>query len=885
MLSRSHCVRVINAEERTVKNRLIVAALGIFLATTCLFAQTDAYLPQVANGTYAGGSMRTTFILFNPTDLPDFVTLKLTDENGDPMVVTIPDRGADDEFQVIVMAGQTVILQTDGTGALKVGAALVERATGSARVAAIFTLYDTAQRFVTEAGVGASQLLTSFVIPVDATGQFNTGVALFNPGDTDASLTVQFLRSNGTQAASLPLTLRAGGHMAGFAAGPGSLFPSLSNIRGSLAITSSQPISAITLRQNGAPLSYTTLPVVSNASPQTSFRLPQVANGTHPSGLKMKTTFVLFNVSGSQANVNVTLRKQNGSALNVTIPDGVANNVATFSQSLAARGAAFLQTDGSGALEVGTAEVTSNVPIGVSAIFTLYTGDTFMTEAGVGDSEGKTALTLPVDISASFDTGVAFFNAENAATVITVRLLNSTGQVVATADPTNLAAKSQTAQFVSELFPGHGTFQGSLSITATGQVSAITLRQNSSPISYTTLPVTEGAYTSGGTATGTKLLAKSQTGVTATSNTTVNAALQTGSQLSGTVSGDVTMANLVVATASGGQSYSGPVNFLTRKYLIVLPAGTYTLRVCYLPQSVPLGSSVLSQYTDPTTVQVNADTTRDITVPAMTVSTVSGTVTGLATLPANAGVYIQMASSNLTVTGTADVDSNGSYQVQLPNGTYTVSLMILDLTTNQQDLLGFYNVGSVQVNGARTANFAVPAFSTLSGTVARTGANGMPAGSSIVSGDNTIPAVTTAMCNYHAGSSSGPIGGSDGAYSIHVISGRAQTVGITYPHGANGGRVMFPFPGRQVAALNGNRTESFTIPALPGAVSITGKVTNPQSQGVGNVSVSATTESVTGATGVMFTSMTTTDTNGNYTLSVLSGTNYTLTFAPPPPSQ
>ena len=864
--------------------RLLLGLLGFVLISNCLLAQETAYLPQLANGTFAGGSMRTTFILFNPQcyGWSDFVTLRLTDDAGQPMPVTIPGRGTASQFGPFrIGGGQTLILQTDGTGTLKTGAAKVERANGYAHVAAIFTLYDPDQSLVTEAGVGAPELLQDFVIPVDATGQFNTGVALFNPGDKDASITFILLRTDGTQAATLTQTLKAGEHLAKFVAGQGSLFPAIGSFQGSLSISSTEAISAITLRQNGSPLSNTTLPVVAKTGSIRSFNLPQVANGLDQSGLRMRTTFILFNISATTADITVTLLKQNGSAFPVTIPNGVANNTGTFTRSLPPGGAAFLQTDGSGPLTVGTAQVTSSVPIGVSGIFTLYKGTSFLTEAGVGDSREEYRLNIPVDISPSFDTGVAFFNRRNQPTTITTGLLNSSGQKVAESVPIVLPALNQTAKFVSELFPGQGTFQGSLAISASAGVSAITLRQNNSPIAYTTLPAGFRACTDETTATA-KLAPMTRTSVTATSNTTLDMTLPAAFELSGFVRGDVQVVSRVTASTSGGQEYWGSINQQGKYYAVHVPAGTYTLKVCCTPGSATFpGGALRVPFTDPTPVQVDSDTTRDITVPAVTLSTVSGSVSGLNQFPADTEVYVQMMAGDSRTSSEALVGNDGSYLLQIPNGTYTASLIVLAPSIQQREL-DFFNLKSLTVNGNQTSNLTVPAFSIVSGVATRTGATGMPAASSVSFSDNTAPAPGLS-CSYVPIWSWGSIATSDGAYTLYVPNGRAQSMTTSFPVGEYG-FVDFPWPGRQIPALAGNRAENLTVPALPGTVTISGKVTDPETKGVENVHVNASSEHITGAAGLLFESRAAiTDSDGNYTLTVLSGTAYTLSFTPPEP--
>jgi len=73
------------------------------------------------------------------------------------------------------------------------------------------------------------------------------------------------------------------------------------------------------LRQNLVPLSYTSLPVLSTASTRQTLNLAHVANGTYAGG-SFKTSFLIFNISTSPANVTLALTQDNGTPLNVTIP-------------------------------------------------------------------------------------------------------------------------------------------------------------------------------------------------------------------------------------------------------------------------------------------------------------------------------------------------------------------------------------------------------------------------------------------------------------------------------------------------------------------------------------------------------------------------------------
>ena len=80
--------------------------------------------------------------------------------------------------------------------------------------------------------------------------------------------------------------------------------------------------------------------------------------------------------------------------------------------------------------------------------------------------------------------------------------------------------------------------------------------------------------------------------------------------------------------------------------------------------------------------------------------------------------------------------------------------------------------------------------------------------------------------------------------------------------------------------LAADRVEDFLLPALPATVTITGKVTNPDGLGLKGVTVSAETDQLANTSGLGFSSSAVTDDAGNYTLTVLGGTAYKVTFAP-----
>jgi hypothetical protein len=173
----------------------VAVLLTLFLAGN-VHAQNTYYLSQVATGRFDNGSFRTTFVLFDNSDNDVTASLELTSDEGNPLVVTIDGLGTGSQFNIQLSAGSSRILQTDGLGDLVVGGAKVT-ATASIGVSAIFTIYDSGGNYVTEAGVGSSEALRWFVLPVDVTGLFNTGIALMGVGGGDASITMTLCSTDG----------------------------------------------------------------------------------------------------------------------------------------------------------------------------------------------------------------------------------------------------------------------------------------------------------------------------------------------------------------------------------------------------------------------------------------------------------------------------------------------------------------------------------------------------------------------------------------------------------------------------------------------------------------------------------------------------------------
>jgi hypothetical protein len=84
--------------------------------------------------------------------------------------------------------------------------------------------------------------------------------------------------------------------------------------------------------------------------------------------------------------------------------------------------------------------------------------------------------------------------------------------------------------------------------------------------------------------------------------------------------------------------------------------------------------------------------------------------------------------------------------------------------------------------------------------------------------------------------------------------------------------------------LSSDTKLDISVPNLPPGVVISGKVTDSAGRGIGNVEIEVVSQSLTGAPGAELSHWESTDPDGNYSIPVLSGTNYRLKFYPPVPA-
>jgi hypothetical protein len=379
-------------------------------------------------------------------------------------------------------------------------------------------------------------------------------------------------------------------------------------------------------------------------------------------------------------------------------------------------------------------------------------------------------------------------------------------------------------------------------------------------------------------AAGPALLSKTETGIAATSDVVRNEILPLGLKLIGTVSGPG-QGTSVVATDGQNNVFAGPVDQATGKYLVILPSGTYTLRVSFVPNGVPSGQNVSVTSSVSGSVIVSGDTTRDIALPAVPLFNVSGTVNGLSNLPSATGMLISFFSSDNSIVAEFSIAGNSSYQGVLPAANYTAGItadISFPPSLFQNQSLEILNLGSANISSNTVIPaFTVPATAKLSGTIQGVtppviGVSVMAIGpSSSIAGSSSVDMLTA---EYQM------ILPNNIAYGVDVSMLLTDGVGSL-------GAILFPIPASSLNFVGDTVNYDFTVPTLPVRVTISGRVTDGNGNAVSGASISATSQSITGTPGLQFSNFAQTDAAGNYSFSVLSGTNYQLLFIPPIPAQ
>lgn len=306
-----------------------------------------------------------------------------------------------------------------------------------------------------EASVAATKASTSGRVFAQMGNGVNTGIALANPSNDAATVSVYFTDASGTNFGSRELTISPRQQLAAFLTE--SPFNGPASLTGTFSFTSSVPIAAVALRgftnERGEFL-MTTLPVAELGATAGTTIVPHFADVGGWS-----TQLALVNPTDDRVTGTAQFRNRTG---------GV---VQTSPYDIPPRSSVVIATSGQGGV-AQTGSVRLSAAAVASSIFSLKAGGITVAQTGVAASDAATAFRAYVENAPAVRTAIAIAN-PSAATVNVNLELSGVGATTIQVPP-----NGQTALFVTEI-PGFAglsaSFQGVLRITSAVPIAVTSL--------------------------------------------------------------------------------------------------------------------------------------------------------------------------------------------------------------------------------------------------------------------------------------------------------------------------------------------------------------------------------------------------------------------------
>jgi hypothetical protein len=447
---------------------------------------TTLLFPQVANGSFGEYYFKTSIILVNSSAAAAAGKISFYGSDGSPLEVSLESGELVNTWYFNIPAKTSYVLKTGGDGAGASGYAVVLSDTpigGST----VFSQYGPKGNLVTEAGVSSGSIMDYFAIPVDTTGEFNTGVAILNSESTSAVGTyLRLLDSSGKTVASRTISLLPGHQIAQFVFGSDQLFPNVGKLRGSLQVFSDSPVTTVALRSSAKTLTTLAPSAVNQSYEASSMIFPQVVTGA--AGQNYRTLFMLSNTGYFTVNGTIRLTRSDGTPMGVQI--GTAQS-SLHSFSIPPLSTVFLEASSSGGMETGYATVTANHGLGGAAVISQYSAAGVLEcEVGVGPAQKFSHFFVFAENLSGYNTGVALANPDSVNSTVEYELRPSVANSQALhKGPVALNSGQHRADLISgqnQLFPAF-TGLGTLEVVSAIPVPAIALRISAGTM--TSLPV------------------------------------------------------------------------------------------------------------------------------------------------------------------------------------------------------------------------------------------------------------------------------------------------------------------------------------------------------------------------------------------------------------
>lgn len=230
-----------------------------FLAPRRAQAQLSTFfIPQVVDG----GGYKTLFTATNlsASTIATF-SIQVIADIGNPAILNVPGQtGGQSSANLTIQPGGQVTLSTIGAASLTVGWAMVSSGS-SVGVSAVFLVTGAGGNVQSAAGILPQPSQTSFTLIGLIKAAANTGVAILNPSSSSpANATFKAFDANGVQASTTKsITIGPQSKIAQFFY-EGSLFTDLTDLDGTVVVSSDIPIQVLTLRQEKVSAALSTLP-------------------------------------------------------------------------------------------------------------------------------------------------------------------------------------------------------------------------------------------------------------------------------------------------------------------------------------------------------------------------------------------------------------------------------------------------------------------------------------------------------------------------------------------------------------------------------------------------------------------------------------------------
>ncbi len=216
------------------------------------------YFPQIAAGRFGTAQVETGLVLVN-TGAETDARIEFFDEAGQPSRVELrQEASAASSYTRHLMPGQSVLMDVTGAGTGWVGYARVTTTSRVGGTAVLKWSEGSVQLF--EAGIPATAGQREFSVVVDANPNYSTGLAFVNTGSGPASVTLRLYDRSARIVAEKNLAdliggkqLAPGAHFSKYAFEIFKEMTAQGFSLGMIAVSSDQPLAAVTLRQRDDP--------------------------------------------------------------------------------------------------------------------------------------------------------------------------------------------------------------------------------------------------------------------------------------------------------------------------------------------------------------------------------------------------------------------------------------------------------------------------------------------------------------------------------------------------------------------------------------------------------------------------------------------------------